>query len=56
MSRAMRAGHAFPTAIKMVADEMPDPIAHDFRVLFDETNFGVPQQAIVDAHGRPCAG
>ena len=44
MSRAMRAGHAFPTAIKMVADEMPDPIAHDFRVLFDETNFGVPQQ------------
>jgi tight adherence protein B len=42
MSRALRAGHAFPTAVKMVADEMPDPIAHEFRVLFDETNFGIP--------------
>lgn len=43
MGRAMRAGHAFPTAVKMVADEMPDPIARDFRILFDETNFGRPQ-------------
>jgi tight adherence protein B len=42
MSRALRAGHAFPTAVKMVADEMPDPIAHEFRVMFDETNFGIP--------------
>ncbi len=42
MGRALRAGHAFPTAVKMVADEMPDPIAQEFRVLFDETNFGVP--------------
>jgi tight adherence protein B len=42
MSRALRAGHAFPTAVKMVADEMPIPIAHEFRVLFDETNFGIP--------------
>jgi tight adherence protein B len=44
MSRALRAGHAFPTAIKMVADEMKDPIAGEFRILFDETNYGVPQQ------------
>ena len=44
MGRALRAGHAFPTAIKMVADEMKDPIAGEFCVLFDETNYGVPQQ------------
>jgi tight adherence protein B len=44
MSRALRAGHAFPTAIQMVADEMQDPIAQEFRILFDETNYGVPQQ------------
>ena len=44
MGRALRAGHAFPTAIKMVADEMKDPIAGEFRILFDETNYGVPQQ------------
>ncbi len=44
MGRAMRAGHAFPTAVQMVGDEMADPIGLEFRVLFDETNYGVPQQ------------
>lgn len=43
IGRALRAGHSFPTAVKMVADEMPDPIAREFRTLYDETNFGVPQ-------------
>ena len=43
MGRALRAGHAFPTAVKMVADEMPEPIGKEFRILFDEANFGVPQ-------------
>ncbi|BAL26422.1 type II secretion system F family protein [Azoarcus sp. KH32C] len=44
MGRAMRAGHAFPTAIKMVAEEMKDPIGGEYRILFDEMNYGVPQQ------------
>ena len=44
MGRALRAGHAFPTAVKMVADELKDPIAGEFRILFDEINYGVPQQ------------
>ena len=43
MGRALRAGHAFPTGVKMVADEMQDPIAREFRQLFDEANFGIPQ-------------
>jgi tight adherence protein B len=42
MARAMRAGHSFPTGVKMVGDEMPAPLGHDFRVLFDEMNYGVP--------------
>jgi tight adherence protein B len=42
MSRSMRAGHAFPSAVKMVADEMADPLGRDFRILFDEMNYGVP--------------
>jgi tight adherence protein B len=42
MGRAMRAGHAFPSAVKMVADEMPEPLGRDFRLLFDEINYGVP--------------
>lgn len=44
MGRAMRAGHAFPTAVQMVGDEMADPIGQEFRTLFDEINYGVPQQ------------
>lgn len=40
MGRALRAGHAFPTAIKMVAEEMSEPIAGEFRQLFDEANYG----------------
>jgi tight adherence protein B len=42
MGRAMRAGHAFPSAIRMVAEEMPAPLGRDFRMLFDEINYGVP--------------
>ncbi|MBB3121355.1 type II secretion system F family protein [Pseudoduganella violacea] len=41
IGRAVRAGHAFPTAMKMVGDEMRDPIAAEFRTAFDEVNFGI---------------
>jgi tight adherence protein B len=41
MSRAMRAGHAFPTALKMVGEELADPLGGEFRAVFDEVNFGV---------------
>jgi len=41
ISRGLRAGHAFPNAVKMVGDEMAEPIAGEFRILFDEVNFGV---------------
>ena len=43
MGRAMRAGHAFSTVVKMVGDEMQEPIGQEFRTLFDEMNYGVPQ-------------
>ena len=42
MSRAMRAGHAFPSAIKMCGEEMSEPMGRDFRLLSDEMNYGVP--------------
>lgn len=41
MARAMLAGHAFPGALKMVADEMPAPVCDEFRVVFQEVNYGV---------------
>jgi tight adherence protein B len=42
LSRAIRAGHAFTTAVGMVADEASDPIGPEFRKTFDEQNFGMP--------------
>ncbi|MES2153075.1 MAG: type II secretion system F family protein [Pseudomonadota bacterium] len=41
MGRAMRAGHAFPTALKLVGEEMNAPLADEFRAVFDEVNFGI---------------
>ena len=42
ISRALKAGHAFATGLKMVADEMAEPIGPEFRKTFDEQNFGLP--------------
>jgi tight adherence protein B len=42
MSRALKAGHAFATGLKMVADEMDEPVGPEFRKTFDEQNFGLP--------------
>jgi tight adherence protein B len=44
MARALRAGHAFPSALKMVGEEMSDPIASEFGTAFDEVNFGISMQ------------
>ena len=41
MGRALRAGHAFPSALKMVGDEMSEPISREFKIAFDEVNFGI---------------
>jgi tight adherence protein B len=41
LSRAIRAGHAFTTAMGMVADEAPDPIGPEFKKTFEEQNFGI---------------
>ncbi|HXW05806.1 MAG TPA: type II secretion system F family protein [Vicinamibacterales bacterium] len=42
IARALKAGHAFNTGLKMVADEMHEPIGPEFRKTFDEQNFGLP--------------
>lgn len=42
LSRAIRAGHAFTTAMGMVADEAMDPVGLEFKKTFDEQNFGLP--------------
>lgn len=42
MARALRAGHAFLSAMQMVGTEGPEPIAQEFRIASDEVNYGVP--------------
>jgi len=42
LSRAIRAGHAFQTAMGMCADELPVPVGIEFRKSFDQQNFGLP--------------
>ncbi len=40
IARAMRAGHAFPTGLKMAADELPPPAGAEFRLLYERQNYG----------------
>jgi len=42
LSRAIKAGHAFQTAMGMVADELAEPVGPEFKKSFDEQNFGLP--------------
>jgi tight adherence protein B len=42
LSRALRAGHAFSTGLQMVADEANEPVASEFRTVFEEHKFGLP--------------
>jgi len=41
ITRALRAGHAFPAALKMAGEELSEPIAGEFNTVHDEVNFGV---------------
>ena len=42
LSRAIRAGHAFQTAMGMVADELPAPVGLEFKKSFEQQNYGLP--------------
>src|SRR3984893_5078865 len=42
LARAVRAGHAFTTALELIANELAEPVASEFRKLFEEQKFGLP--------------
>jgi tight adherence protein B len=48
LSRALRAGHAFQTAMGMVAEELPVPVGIEFKKAFDQQNFGLPLRDVLD--------
>jgi tight adherence protein B len=53
LSRAIRAGHAFQTALGMAADEMPEPVGPEMKKTFDQQNFGLPlKEALNDLAER----
>lgn len=42
LARAVRAGHAFTTALEMISNETTEPLAGEFRKLYEEQKFGMP--------------
>jgi tight adherence protein B len=46
---SLRAGFTFELAMKLVAQEVPDPLGFEFGVVFEEQNLGVP---LADALGE----
>ncbi|HXK58300.1 MAG TPA: type II secretion system F family protein [Acidobacteriota bacterium] len=42
LARAVRAGHAFTTGLELIATEMPEPVAGEFRITYDQQNLGLP--------------
>ena len=41
MTSALRVGHSFNSALSLVSRECADPIGSEFRIAFDEQNFGL---------------
>ncbi len=53
LARAVRAGHAFTSALEMIANEVSEPVAGEFGQLFQEQKFGLPvRDALVNLAGR----
>ena len=52
IGRALRAGHALPSGLKMAGEELPEPLASEFRIIHDEINFGVSMQQALNNLGE----
>lgn len=48
LSRSLSVGHAFSEALNQVASEMPDPIATEFRIAFEEQKLGLSTKVALD--------
>ena len=53
LARAVRAGHAFTTALEMITAEVPEPVSGEFRQLYEEQKFGMPvRDALINLTDR----
>jgi len=48
LSRSLSVGHAFSEALHQVSSEMPDPIAREFRIAFEEQKLGLSTKVALD--------
>ncbi len=48
LSRSLAVGHAFSESLHQVASEMPDPIAAEFRIAFEEQKLGLSTKVALD--------
>jgi tight adherence protein B len=48
LGRSLAVGHAFSESLHQVASEMPDPIAAEFRIAFEEQKLGLSTKAALD--------
>jgi tight adherence protein B len=48
MVSALRAGHSIVSALGLVANESPDPIGSEFKICFDEQNYGLDLRTAMD--------
>lgn len=50
LSRILRAGHSLSTGLQMMAEELPEPLATEFRRCYDQHSLGQPlEEALKDA-------
>lgn len=48
LGRSLAVGHAFSEALNQVASEMPDPIATEFRIVFEEQKLGLSTKVALE--------
>lgn len=51
-ARALRAGNPFISALKAAPEEMPQPIAREFEIAFEEMNYGLDFQEVMENLAR----
>jgi tight adherence protein B len=48
LSRSLAVGHAFSESLHQVASEMPEPVAGEFRITFEEQKLGLSTKVALD--------
>jgi len=42
IARTLRAGHAFTTGLRLASEELPTPVDAEFKLLYEQQNYGMP--------------